>query len=228
MRKLFLMSLLLSLSVCAFAQQDYVGRYDSFVGFSYLDTPKLNLLERGFITEEGVNLNRWLALGVDFSVMQGHSGITPADIKTSVLAQIPAPVLAQLAAIPGYALPYNSTIYTYTAGPQINYRKFKKVTLFVHPDLGAIHATATATPKTPIDVAVLTLLPNLNGGKLKDTTYFYGIGGGAQYHFTKHVGVRFTFDYVHVFLFSGVLANSRNAYRFGIGPSFNFGKNVSK
>jgi hypothetical protein len=35
MKKLFLAALLLTLSACAFAQQDYVGRYDFFTGFSF-------------------------------------------------------------------------------------------------------------------------------------------------------------------------------------------------
>jgi len=35
--------------------------------------------------------------------------------------------------------PFNATTQTFTAGPQLNYRHFKKVTLFVHPSIGAIH-----------------------------------------------------------------------------------------
>ncbi len=55
-----LLSLFISLS--AFAQQDYVPRYDAFAGFSYLHSPELNLEERGFNGEFGVNATRWLAM----------------------------------------------------------------------------------------------------------------------------------------------------------------------
>ena len=221
MKKVLLLVLLFAASVSAFAQQDYVGRYDSFVGFTYLDTPKMNLMERGFITQEGVNLTRWLAFGADFSMMTGHSDLTvgslvPADRTAANDAGFPD----------AFGVPYNSTTYTYTAGPQINYRKFKKVTLFIHPGLGAIHEKVTADPKTLVqNELVAALVP---GGTRADTTYFYGVGGGMQYAVTKHIGLRFTADFVHLHLCSNLLADSRNSLRFGIGPTFNFGKNVKK
>jgi hypothetical protein len=218
MKKLFLAALLLTLSVCAFAQQEYVGRFDGFAGYSYLDTPKLDLMERGFITQEGINLNRWLAFGVDFSVIDGHSSILPKDVKPSTLVGLPPQFLA------GLFIPFNSVTYTYTAGPQINIRKFKKVTIFIHPDIGAIHESVTARPVGPIQTAVVGVLAPK--GAISDTTYFYGVGGGAQYHFTKHVGIRVTADFVHLYLFSNLLASSRSALRMGVGPYFNFGNNV--
>jgi hypothetical protein len=232
MKKLFLTALLLALSVCAFAQQDYVGRYDAFAGYAYLDTPKLNLMERGFITQEGINLNRWLAFGVDFSVIDGHSTIFPNDTKLASTLNAEVAGLKALGQLPpNYVLfvPFNSVTYTYTAGPQINIRKFKKVTIFIHPDIGAIHETVTARPNPadPFQTAVVNVLAP-NGGKISDTTYFYGIGGGAQYHLTPHVGIRVTADFVHLYLFSDLLASSRSALRMGVGPYFNFGKNVSR
>jgi hypothetical protein len=33
---------------------------------------------------------------------------------------------------------------------------------------------------------------------------------------------------VHVDLFSGILADARNSLRFSVGPTFNFGKNVTR
>ena len=81
MKKLFLAALLFSLSVCAFAQQDYVGRYDFFTGFSYLNSPKLDLQQRGFNTQIGVNLRRWLAFGFDYSIQEGRARLVPADLK---------------------------------------------------------------------------------------------------------------------------------------------------
>jgi len=225
MKKFLLAMLLFALSACAFAQQSYVGRFDSFAGFTYLDTPKMNLMERGFITQEGVNINRWLAFGVDFSVMTGHSGLkigelVPKDRDAAIYYFGNYGVNAET------AVPYNSTTYTYTAGPQINIRKFKKATIFVHPDLGAIRETVTADPKSTLDHALTNAL--VPGGQRSDTTYFYGVGGGVQYPVTKHFGLRFTADFVHLHLFSNLLADSRNSFRFGVGPSFSFGKNVKQ
>src|ERR1700759_2962898 len=59
--------------VSAFSQQDYVARYDAFGSYSFLSTSKLNLFERGFNGQFGVNVRRWLAIGGDFSTFDGHS-----------------------------------------------------------------------------------------------------------------------------------------------------------
>jgi len=64
--------------------------------------------------------------------------------------------------------------------------------------------------------------------KPADTTYFYGGGGGVDYHLAKHFNVRADVEFVHVFLYSDLLRNSRNSLRVSIGPSFNFGKNVTR
>ena len=53
------------------------------------------------------------------------------------------------------------------------------------------------------------LLPELGvaaGPKLHDTTYFYGFGGGADFNATKHLHFRCDVEFVHVFLFSDLLA----------------------
>jgi hypothetical protein len=229
MKKLFLVALLLSISVCAFAQ-DYVGRFDAFAGFTYLDTPQLNLMERGFITQDGININRWLAFGVDYSIIDGHSAIYPNSTKLAAQLNGQVTQLKSLGLLPpNYILyvPFNSTTSTYTAGPQINIRKFKHVTLFVHPDIGAIHEDVTARPN-PADSFQTAVVNGLTQGKgkISDTTYFYGVGGGFQLKATKNLGVRCTLDFVHLYLFSNLLANSRSALRIGIGPYFNFGGNV--
>jgi hypothetical protein len=55
-RILFAFALLFS--SMAFAQQDYVPRYDAFAGYSYLNSPKLNLAERGFIARSASRAKR--------------------------------------------------------------------------------------------------------------------------------------------------------------------------
>ncbi len=100
------------------------------------------------------------------------------------------------------------------------------MTLFVRPDLGAIHEMATLKPVDPIQTLIVGALAP--GGKKSDTTYFYGVGGGFDLNASKHVAVRVTVDYVHTFLFDDLLANARNTVRISVGPTFRFGKNVEK
>lgn len=241
MRKLLLAALLLSLSACAFAQQDYVGRYDVFGGFSFLDSPKLDLQQHGFNTQIGYNARRWLALGVDYSIQFGHASLVPSDLKTVYATQLNGLVLEGEAGVftpivisAPYTLwaPFNATTQTFTAGPQLNYRHFRKVTLFVHPSIGAIHENISIKPHDAFTQYVV--LPGLvQSGILKtlkpnDTTYFYGFGGGGDFNVTKHVHLRADVEFVHVDLFSGILADSRNSLRFSVGPTLSFGKNVTR
>lgn len=228
MRKLRIAALLLSLSVCAFAQQEYVGRYDAFAGFSYLNSPKLNLEQRGFNTQVGVNATRWLAMGFDYSVQQGKGTLLATELKPDLqepIATIPLP--------PGYSLcvPFSATTQTFTGGPQLSWRHLKRATLFIHPSIGAIHEHINLEPHDLITTGIVGGL--LQAGVLQttapsDTTYFYGLGGGADFIASKHVRLRADVEYVHVFLFSGLLADSRNSVRLSIGPTFNFGKNIAR
>lgn len=232
MKKLLLAAMLLTLSVCAFAQQDYVGRYDVFTGFSYLDSPKLNLQQRGFNTQIGVNLRRWLAFGVDYSIQEGRASLVVRDLKPSLQATLnglAGPAASLL------SVPFDATTQTYTIGPQLTYRHMKKVTLFAHPSIGAIHENISLNaskgvpqPLASIIVAALVQSNILNSTKPNDTTYFYGLGGGADYNLTKHFHVRADVEFVHVFLYSDLLKDSRNSLRLSIGPTFSFGKNVRR
>src|SRR5262245_29291626 len=70
-----LVAIIFLFSSTAFAQQEYVPRYDAFAGFSYLNSSPLNLAERGFNAQFGINVTRWLALGADYSIFTGHSDI---------------------------------------------------------------------------------------------------------------------------------------------------------
>jgi hypothetical protein len=228
MRKLLIAALLLVFSIGAFAQQEYVGRYDAFAGFSYLDSPKLNLEQRGLNTQVGVNATRWLALGFDYSTQQGNGTLLVPELKPSLQAQLAAFPLP-----PGYSLyvPFSATTQTFTGGPQLSWRHFKRATFFVHPSIGAIHEHIKLAPHDAITTALVGAL--LQGGVLQttapaDTTYFYGLGGGAELNASKHVHLRADVEFVHVFLFSGLLADSRNSVRLSIGPSFSFGKNVAR
>jgi hypothetical protein len=223
MRKTLVAALLFCLSAVAVAQQDYVGRYEAYAGFSYLDSPALNLTQRDFNTQEGINLRRWLAVGFDYSIQEGHGTLLPTELKPSLQTLLPP--------IPGLYVPFGATTQTFTGGPQLAYRHFKRFTLFAHPSIGAIHEHINLEPNnstTQTIVGGLIQLGVLKSSAPSDTTYFYGFGGGGDFNATKHIHLRCDIEFVHVFLFDGLLANSRNSLRVSIGPSFSFGKNVAK
>ena len=226
--KRLLLFFILALPLSALAQQSYVPRFDAFTGFSYLYSPKINLDGRGFNGEFGVNVNRWLALGGDYSVFTGHSSIFPHQLTPALQQQLAA-ILAQLppgTIPPGYVLrvPFDATTQTFSAGPQINFRHFEKFTLFVRPALGAMHEAVTARPADPIQTQLVNVLAP--GGKLTDTVVFWGGSGGVDYNATKHVALRVAVDVVHVHLFEGLLEGGRNSVRMSIGPTWRWGKNV--
>jgi hypothetical protein len=56
----------------AFGQQ-YVGRFDVYGGFMYLESPHINLAERGFHLQAGVRAKTWYSLGFDYSINTGHT-----------------------------------------------------------------------------------------------------------------------------------------------------------
>ncbi len=220
MKRTLLVCGFLLLSCDAFAQQEYVPRYDVYAGFSYLESPALNLAERGFNAEFGVNVNRWLTLGGDFSVFTGHSDITPQELTPALQRQLAAVIP------PGVpvTLPFDSTTYTFAAGPQFNLRKFKWVTLFARPGFGGLHETATLKPNTPLTKFLVgQLAPS---GKKSDLQPFFGAGGGFEVNASKHVGMYVALDYVYVKLFDGFLEHGRNSLRVSVGPTFRFGPNV--
>jgi hypothetical protein len=220
MKRLSLVLAFCLVSATAFAQQDYVPRYEGFAAYSYLNSPKLNLVERGFNAELGVNMNRWLTFGADYSIFTGHSTIFPQDLTPALQLQLATLVPP---GVPVF-LPFDSTTYTFAAGPQFSLRKFKWVTLFARPGLGGLHETATLKPNNPITTALVARLAP--GGKKTDLEFFYGAGGGFEINASKHVGLQATFDWVHTTLFQGFLNSSRNSLRISVGPTFRFGRNV--
>ncbi len=213
------------------AQQSYVGRFDLYTGFTYFTSPDINLDQRGFHLQAGINARTWLALGFDYSIGTGHTDITPNLLKTPLQEQIAAGIsLLSIAGQlpPGYALavPFDATTQTFAAGPQLEIRHWSLVTLFVRPSIGAIHESATLHGTDPFsDMLVSQLAPS---GKKEDWTGFYGFGGGVDVNFSQHMSVRLQADFVHSDLFSDVLRNGRNTVRLSVGPSFHFGRNIAK
>ena len=222
----FLLVLFMLVACQAFAQQDYVARFDLYGGYAYLNSPVIKLAESGFQTQAGVRVRRWVTLGFDFSTETGDTKLTPSMLLTSVQQQLGAQIAGLVAAgvIPAnYSLvvPLHSQTQTYAGGPQFSYHGFKWGTLFIRPSCGAIHETGTPHAGDPIATAIVAQLAPT--GKKIDTVLFYGVGGGVDINLTQHVAVRIQADFVHDHLYSDLL-NSRNTVRIGIGPAFQFGK----
>lgn len=213
----------------AFAQQDYVGRFDIYNGFAWFDSPSAHLTERGYHLQAGVNARSWLAVGFDFSVVQGNVTLVPELLTPTLQTQIGAQVAAlQRAGLlrPGYqvAVGTSSTTQTFAAGPQWEYRRFRQVTFFAHPSIGAIHESATPHPSDPLTTAVIRQLAP--SGTLTDWEAFYGFGGGFELKFIRHGSLRIQADYVHNDLFPDLLKSSRNTVRLSVGPAFQLGRNI--
>jgi len=215
-RAVLLCSLAFVLCAClpARAQQEYVPRYDLFTGYSHLTSPSVSLQQNGFNASFGANLLRWLAVGADFSVFKGNGSIELA--KTNV-----APLLAPVLGGRNPSIPFSATTYTFAAGPQFEFRKYKWITLFARPGLGALHESASL--QIPPALAPLaSLVPGL-APNLTNTVVFYGAGGGVDYNLSRHVAVRFSADFVHTHLFANLL-EPRNAVRFSVGPTWRWGE----
>ncbi len=214
-----------------FGQQEYVGRFDAFAGFTYLNSPHISLAEKGVHAQVGVRVIRWLSLGFDYSRSTGNLTLTPNLLVPALQTQIATTIAglqAEGALPPGYTLvvPATSTTQTFAAGPQVSYRHWTHLTLFIRPDLGAIHEVAVPAPN-PLDLFAVGISQQLApSGNATDTTYFYGFGGGADVLFGKRLGIRVQADFVHDHLFSDILKDSRNTVRVSIGPAIQWGGNV--
>jgi hypothetical protein len=227
MRKIVVVVLLiLILPTLGYSQQAYVGRFDGFGSYSIFSSPRLNLTARGFNGEFGVNVTRWLAMGFDMSVFDGHTSLTTKQLNPAIASQL-APLLSTLPAGTTVAVPYDARIYTYSAGPQINIRRLKLVTFFVRPALGALHADVTAKPNNGLSTLLVNNLVG-SSAKTKDTVVFYGFGSGIDWNVSKHFAIRTAADFVRMNMFDSLLDGPRNSVRVSIGPTIRFGGNVEK
>jgi hypothetical protein len=223
-------ALLLAASPVA-AQQSYVSQFDAYGGYAFLNSPHINLFENGFQAQVGYRPKTWYSLGFDFSRSTGDLVLTP-DLLPTALQQTLAAELGQMAAahlIPaGYALAVSthSTSLTFAVGPQLAYRHFSHLTLFIRPSMGAIHEEAIPHPADAIATAIAKQLAP--AGKKTDWTGFYGFGGGFDILFSKHFALRTQADLVYDHLFNDLLKDGRFTVRFSVGPCFNFGKNIAK
>jgi len=235
MRRLLFCALALLLVLTAipsFSQQDDVRQFVVFGAPTYLNTRSLNLIQRGFDGDLGYNYRTWLSFGFDFGYYEGHNTIFPNELSAAGLALLGGFFeKLEMAPPPGFGVPFNINTQTYEAGPQLNYRHLKHVTLFVRPALGVLHANAKVRNQ------FLGELPDgigtefcvvLSGCSKNDTVPFYGFGGGISWEITPNIGIRATADFAHYDFFSYLLNGGRNTVRVSIGPKFSFGKNIVK
>lgn len=228
---LLLLPTMLLLPVCSRGQQQYVGRFDVYSGFTYFDNPDINLSQRGYHLQLGYNAKTWLALGFDYSVATGTLNLTSNLLKPSLDASIQASLepLILAGAVPAnfqLSIPTSSTTQTFAAGPQPEYRHFRYVTLFIRPSIGAIREVATPHPADPISALIVkSLAPS---GKKTEWTGFYGFGGGVELNMWTHMSIRMQADFVHNDLFTDILKSARNTTRLSIGPAFHFGTNIAR
>jgi hypothetical protein len=204
------------------AQQTNVSRYDVYAGFTDLYAPALGLNQPGFHTQAGVNMR-------PYSVASGNEILKPNLLPAALQAEIAAVEQEYIAGgvlQPNYQLeiPTHAFTETFAAGPQLMYRHYTKATFFVRPSLGALRERATPHPTDAFSTAIAEQLAPA-GYKL-DWTGFYGVGGGVDYSLTRHFGIRGQMDAVYNHPFNDILENGRWTYRYSVGPSFHFGRNI--
>ncbi|MGA2114169.1 MAG: hypothetical protein ABSH56_05405 [Bryobacteraceae bacterium] len=225
------------LSFPLFGQQSYVTRFDVYGGYSFLDSPKVDLFENGVAFQVGFRPKTWLTVGFDYDAGAGDLKITPAQLLPALQTQLNTSIAGAIGAglFPpptsyNYAalyVPAHSTTQTFAFGPELVYRHFSRVTLFFRPVYaGAIHEAATPHPQDPVVTALVAgLIPTPTK---TDSVPFIGFGGGFDILFGKHFAWRTQADMVYDHLFSDLLQNGRFTARFSCGPAFNFGKNIVK
>jgi len=212
------------------AQQPYVSRYDFYAGFADIDSPALGLNQQGFHTQLGLNVRRWYSVGFDYSIATGSEVLTTNELPTGLQTIVNG---VQEQYIAAGLLPANyrlqvktdATTNTFAMGPQLAYRHFSSATFFLRPSLGAIRERAVPHPSDPFqNVVVAQLAP---AGYKLDWAGFYGAGGGADFAISRHLGLRAQMDVVHDHPFNDILANGRWTFRYSVGPSFHFGRNIA-
>jgi len=226
MSRWFFCGLAIFMCLPALAQQTDINRYTLFTGFDYMISPARNLTERGFETDFGVTVKPWLGLGGDFGALGSDIISGAGTINGSETVYAPILIANEKYGAPApdtIEVPFQSTTYTFAAGPQFYLRKWQKVTLFARPGFGGIHENANIAFPPGLGQLFTTLGIPLPSAHQTDTQLFYGLGGGFDLNVSRKVGVRFAADWVNTHLFSNLLVPRQNYIRFSFGPTFRWG-----
>ncbi len=202
------------------AQQTDINRYTLFTGFDYLISRARNLTERGVEADFGVTVKPWLGLGGDFGAMGSDvfSGAGTINGAETVYANLLPPGVASTIHVP-----FQSTTYTFAAGPQFYLRKWKRVTFLGRPGFGGIHEKADISFPPDLGIIFQELGIPVPSAHQSDTQLFFGLGGGFDVNVSRKIGIRFATDWVNTHLFSNLLTPRQNYVRFSFGPTFRFG-----
>ncbi len=221
-RGLLFCTLAIFFSLPSLAQDTGVNRYTVYTGFDYMLSPARNLTERGFDVDFGVTMKPWFALGGDVSAIGDNIISGAGTINGS--ETVYAPTVGAVGIPPSSIhVPFRSTTYTFAAGPQFYWRKWRKITLLGRPGFGGIHESANLNFPPQLGPLFTELGIPIPSSHQTDTTWFIGLGGGFDLNVSRHVGLRFTADWVNTHLFSDLLTNRQNYVRFTVGPTFRWG-----
>jgi hypothetical protein len=173
--------------------------------FSYLNTAKHSINQRGFEISSGWNWTRWLTLGADFCHYAGGG---------NEWAPLPAPLGPT-------DVPVNFNTYTAAVGTKFLLRKNKYVVPFVRPGLGLVHESYLTRQPAAIPSQMVPI-----GGTTKgEYRAFYGVGGGLEImNVVPHASIIMLSDYLRTRLF----AEDLNSYRISAGLSWHFGSKIVK
>ena len=201
------LSLLVSLFCVSAAAQMQIPQAQVTTSFSYLNSARDSINQRGFEISSGYNWLKWLTLGGDFCHYSGGGH------EQTALPPIPG--------LPSSVdVPFNVNTYTVAVGTKFLYRKNKYVVPFVRPGLGLVHESLVT-----VQPAGIPALVPIGGQSKAEYRMFYGAGGGFEiFHVVPHASVILLADYLHSRLF----AETFNSYRISAGLSYHIGSKQVK
>jgi hypothetical protein len=88
--------LMVLVAVLPASAQTSFQKWDMYAGYSYLNTPTNDIAQHGFNLSFGRNINKWLALGMDFSRHEGTGAQNATG--TDMVARLPSTIVAGLPA----------------------------------------------------------------------------------------------------------------------------------
>ncbi|MGA2963762.1 MAG: outer membrane beta-barrel protein [Candidatus Korobacteraceae bacterium] len=197
-------ALLVSLFCVSAVAQIEIPQAQLTSSFSYLNSAKDSINQRGFEISSGYNWTRWLTLGGDFCHYAGAGN-----------------EFTQLPVVGNTDVPFNVNTYTVAVGTKFLLRKNKYVVPFVRPGLGLVHESLLTRQPAAIPFALIPVA----GTSEAEYRMFYGVGGGLEiFHVVPHASIIVLSDYLHSRLF----AETFNSYRISAGLSWHFGSKLVK
>ena len=214
----------------AFAQQEYVGRYDLYTGFSDLNTPALhNINQVGFHLQAGINNNRWLSTGFDYSIQTGDTTLIPSLASPAITAGLTQ--LYELRTTAYLPPTYAVNLPLVRDHADLHRRLAAQLSPLLqgdplHPSQprSLPHLRNAPSPRIPMtrsSPACSSPIPHSSTGPEPTAS---AAARSSPSPGTSASAPRLDAVYNHPFNY--VLANGGWSYRSSIGPSFHFGRNV--